>query len=328
VILYIASQRLFYVFFYKKENDLVQNFYIKKLFIMKKITLSILAIILSVSVTTYAQDGKKKAEDKSPWNVGGDISLTFLASEFSDSWSGKDGGEDNLTVGALANLFAKYKKDNLSWENNLLAQYTTQRTSVNPDFIKTLDKLELVSFAGYKASENWSYSGVLSIKTQWSPTYLNSVSSGQRDSLITNFFAPGEILIGPGMKYTKGDKKSRSQLTLNVSPATAKFIVIGSQQVADASYGGENSVFEFGASVLGTYRTNITKNLTYASNIELFSNYLKDPQFVDVKWSNIISANILKIITVNFSYDLRYDNDISEEVRTAATFGVGLGYKF
>lgn len=295
---------------------------------MKKITLSVLVILFAVSIASYAQDGAKKEADKSPWNIGGDVSLTFLASEFSDSWSGKDGGEDNLTVGALANIFAKYKKENLSWENNLLAQYTTQRTSVNPDFVKTLDKLELVSFAGYKANKHWYYSGVLSIKTQFSPTYINSTSSGLRDSLITNFFAPGEILIGPGMKYGKGDKKSRSQLTLNISPATAKFLVIGSQQVADASYNGESTIFEFGASVLGTYRTKITKNLTYASNIELFSNYLKDPQFVDVKWSNIISANILKVITINFSYDLRYDNDVSEKVRTAGTFGVGLGYKF
>lgn len=295
---------------------------------MKKITLSILVIILSVSITTYAQDADKKEEDKSPWNVGGDVSLTFMASQFSDTWSAKDGGEDNLTVGALANIFAKYKKDNLSWENNLLAQYTTQRTSINPDFVKTLDKLELVSFAGYKSSEYWAYSGVLSIKTQWSPTYINSISSGQRDSLITNFFAPGEILIGPGMKYAKGDKKSRSQITVNLSPATAKFLVIGSQQVADASYNGEQRIFEFGASLLGTYRTKITENLTYASNIELFSNYLEEPQFVDVKWSNIISANILKVITINFSYDIRYDNDISKEVRTAGTFGVGLGYKF
>jgi hypothetical protein len=130
------------------------------------------------------------------------------------------------------------------------------------------------------------------------------------------------------MKYSKGDKKSKMQIAMNISPATAKFILINDQQVSDASYGGDNFQMEFGASVLGTVRYNIKENLTYQTNIELFSNYLKDPQFVDVKWSNIISTNILKIVTVNFTYDVRYDKDLSDKVRTASTLGVGLGYKF
>jgi len=289
---------------------------------MRKITITLLSLLFIVNLN--AQD-KKEVE---PWNVGGDASITFLASGFSDAWSAKDGGEDNLTVGALANFFAKYKKGKISWDNNFLAQYTTQRNSVNPDFIKTLDKLELLSFAGYSAGKNWYYSNLFSMKTQWTPTYINSLISGNRDSVITTFFAPGEILVGPGMKYGHGDKKSKSQLTVNISPATAKFLIIGSQQIADANYSGETAIFEFGASVLGTYRVKLLDNVTYASNFELFSNYLKNPQFVDVKWANIISTNILKVITINASFDLRYDKDISDDVRMAGTFGVGLGYKF
>ena len=292
---------------------------------MRKITFSLCAMLLLVNYSLIAQEDAKKEDF---WNVGGDASVTFLASSFSGSWSAKDGGESSITVGALANFFAKYKKDNITWDNNLLAQYTSQRTAVNPDFVKTLDKLELLSFAGYTAKKDWSYSGAFSLKTQWTPTYVQSQATGLRDSVITTFFAPGEILIGPGMKYSHGDKTSKSQITMNISPATAKFIVVGSQQVADATYGGNKAKFEFGASVLGTYRTKLTETLTYASNIELFSNYLKDPQFVDVKWSNIVSTNIMKVVTINLSFDLRYDNDISPEARTASTFGVGLGYKF
>lgn len=290
------------------------------------LTLCLSTLFLMFSVFSYAQDDVKK--DEEPWKIGGDASLTFLSSSFSPEWSAKDGGESNLTVGALINAFAKYKKDKISWDNNLLAQYTSQRTSVNPDFVKTLDKLELLSLAGLQAKDHWYYSMALSVKTQWTPTEINGLISGQRDSVISSFFAPGEILVGLGMKYSKGDKKSKIQIAMNISPATAKFIIVQDQQVADANYAGDNFQLEFGASVLGTVRYNIQKNITYQTNIELFSNYLKDPQFVDVKWSNIISTNILKIITVNFTYDLRYDKDLSDKVRTATTMGVGLGYKF
>lgn len=295
-------------------------------------TLTLLLLLCLSANAGFAQDTPASpTEDpkkESPWNVGGDASITFLASGFSDAWTATDGGQDNITIGALANFFAKYAKDNITWDNTLLAQYTTQRTEGSPDFIKTLDKLEVLSFVGYKASKQLSYSGAFSLKTQWTPTYTQSKTTGLRDSIITSFFAPGEILIGPGMKYTQGTKTSKAQTTINVSPATAKFIVIRDPQVADASYDGQSAQFEFGASILGTYRVKIAQNLTYATNVEVFANYLQTPLYVDVKWANVISTNIFKIVTVNLSYDLRYDQDISPQVRMATTFGVGLGYKF
>lgn len=314
-------------------SDLRQTGLIIINIIMKQSLVRILGIILTVVLSinanmAQAQDSGDAKKEESPWKVGGDVSVTFLSSAFSDAWSAKDGGVNNLTIGGLANIYAKYKLGKVSWDNNFLAQYTTQRTDANPDFIKTLDKLELLSFAGYEATKNWYYSGALSVKTQWTPTYTTSSITGQRDSLLTTFFAPGEILVGPGMKYNFGDKKTKSQLTMNISPATAKFIIVGSQAVADASYGGETSQFEFGAALLATYRVAILENLTYASNLELFSNYLNEPQYVDIKWANIVSTNILKIVTVNLSFDLRYDKDLIDQVRTAYTFGVGLGYKF
>lgn len=289
-------------------------------------TFCLSALFVMFSVCSYAQDATKK-KDEGPWKTGGDASLTFLSSSFSSEWTAKDGGQNNVTVGALVNAFAKYKKDKITWENNLLTQYTSQKTAVNPDFVKTLDKLELLSLAGLEAREYWYYSMALSVKTQWTPTKINSFS-GQRDSVISSFFSPGQILIGPGMKYTRGKKEDKFQISMNISPATAKFIIVNDQQVADANYNGDNFQLEFGASILGTARVNLRENVTYQTNVELFSNYLKDPQFIDVKWSNIISTNILKIITVNFTYDLRFDKDISDSVRSATTLGVGLGYKF
>ena len=78
---------------------------------MKKLlTLCLSTLCLMFSTFSYAQDAAK--EEKGPWTTGGDASLTFLSSSFSSEWSAKDGGENNLTVGALVNGFAKYKKDN------------------------------------------------------------------------------------------------------------------------------------------------------------------------------------------------------------------------
>ena len=51
-------------------------------------------------------------------------------------------------------------------------------------------------------------------------------------------------------------------------------------------------------------------NVSLASNLDLFSNYLKDPQFVDVNWEVLILMKINKFLTASFNTQLIYDHDI------------------
>ena len=318
-----------------------------------KLKLTILGLFLAfTSQTLMAQ------EDTTYWNLGGDASLTFFQSSFTNWTDG--GGDPTTTIGALANVFAKYKKARTTWDNIGLIQYQIQKVGSATDFSKAVDRLELLSVAGYNVSADnnsaWSYSFLASLKTQITAT------EDADGVLQSNFFAPAEILLAPGMKYSKGDKKSKSNLLVNLSPATAKFIIVNDQTLADlGTFTGEPATFdgttkltdgamvrtEFGASLIGTYRLNVIETddikLTWQTNLELFSNYLEDPQNIDVKWTNIVSANLFKYFTVSLATDLRYDDNVAVPVdrdgdgefegtgprtRFAQTFGVGVGYKF
>lgn len=318
-----------------------------------KLKLTIVGLFLVFSFKTITAQ-----EDTTYWDLGGDVSLTFFQSSFSNWTDG--GGEATTTIGALGNLFAKYKKDRTSWDNIGLLQYQIQKVGKDSDFLKAVDRLELLSVAGYNVSaantSNWNYSFLASLKTQMTNTETDSV-------LQSTFFAPAEILLAPGMKYSIGDKKTKYNLLINVSPATAKFIIVGDQGLADlGTFTGEPATFdilgnkltdgatvrtEFGASLVGNYRLNVleTENikLTWQTNLELFSNYLEDPQNIDVKWTNLISANLFKYFTVSLATDLRYDDNVAVPVdrnndgvndgtgartRFAQTFGIGIGYKF
>lgn len=82
------------------------------------------------------------------------------------------------------------------------------------------------------------------------------------------------------------------------------------------------------------------KNLTLLSKLDLFSNYLKNPQNVDVNWENLIGMKVNKFITVSLNTQLLYDADIKIDyngntieddkarVQFKEIFGFGFMYKF
>jgi hypothetical protein len=114
-----------------------------------------------------------------------------------------------------------------------------------------------------------------------------------------------------------------------ISPATAKFTIVNDQDLADAgAFGLEpakyDSVggiwmmvehanlykYEFGGYLKFTFKKEILKNVTYETKLELFSNYLKDPQNIDVIWDNIINMKVNSFINASITTNMIYDHDI------------------
>jgi hypothetical protein len=205
-------------------------------------------------------------------------------------------------------------------------QYQLQKVGMNTDFLKSVDRLELLSIAAYQIQEdndNLNYSALFSLKTQMTKSMVNK-------ELKSTFFAPAEILLAPGIKYTHGNKKTRANLLINISPATAKFMFVNNQDLADAgTFTGQAATYdtsgakltdgsrlrsEFGASLISNYRLNVVESdnvkVTWQTNLELFSNYLENPQYIDVKWTNLVATNLFKYFTITLSTDLRYDYDV------------------
>ncbi len=320
--------------------------------------LKITNLVMLLALTCQMAQAQETAT-ASPWKIGGDAGMTFYQSSFSNWTDG--GGDPTTSIGFLGNVFAKYSNGRTSWENIGLMQYQLQKVGKDAEFLKSVDRFEILSVAGYKMAKenkNWDYSFLFSLKTQMTPTYVENV-------LKSNLFAPAEIMVAPGMKFIQGDKTTKSNLLVNFSPATSKFTVVGNQTLADlGTFTGQPATYdtsgnkltdgtrlksEFGASLITNYRIGLVSTddvkVTWQTNLELFTNYLDNPQNVDVKWSNLIATNFLKYFTVTFSTDLRYDYDVRipsdvdnngtitddefiRAVRFAQTFGVGIGYKF
>src|SRR5215831_11493165 len=145
---------------------------------------SILSLIFLLSCyTTFCQDTtmeRLKAEasksiTKNPndtipqiWKTGGVISLNLAQGSLSN-WAA--GGENfSLSVNSLVSLYAYYKKDKHSWDN----QFTWNLGYVKTTSLGTRkndDRVEYLSKYGYALNPKLNLSGLFNIRTQFFKGY-------------------------------------------------------------------------------------------------------------------------------------------------------------
>ncbi|MBE0663829.1 MAG: DUF3078 domain-containing protein [Bacteroidales bacterium] len=303
---------------------------------MKK-PLFILVIALFTASFNYAQvtDAEaalKNVKEELPdgWQKGGLFSVGFNQVSLTN-WAA--GGQNSLSGNSLFNLFADYKKESLIWNTSLDLGYGLMKQGKD-QVIKTDDKIDLLSKVGLKATEHWFYAGLLNFKTQMTPGY-----NYPNDSvIISKFLAPGYLLGALGMDYVPNEN-----FTMFLAPLTGKITFVNDQALADlGSFGvdpGKKSRTEFGGYIRALYKRDITENITFQTKADFFSNYLDEPQNIDVNWETLLLVKAGRFITISFATHLIYDADILFNVNEDGTggeskvqfkqlLGVGLSYKF
>lgn len=307
----------------------------------------VLCLFFSLGLSLFAQvtegeDKLRKKKDDAPdgWKKGGIVTLN-LAQTSLTNWAA--GGQNSLAINGLLSGFANYKKGQTAWDNSIDIGYGLLKQGVNADFIKTDDKFDFLSKYGQQAYKSLYYAALLNFKTQM--TIGKDYANGE--AKISNLLAPAYLLGAFGMDY-----KPNAYFSAFVAPITGKFTIVQDQELADAgAFGvepGENLKSEMGGYIRVIYNRNdfkneILKNVALTSKIDLFSNYLKDPQNIDISWENQIALKVNKYISVTLNTHLIYDNDILIPIDTnddgiadkngprtqfKEILGVGFSYKF
>lgn len=299
---------------------------------MKK--LPVFLLILTSTVSIYGQEAVDTL-----WRFGGVTSLNFSQMTLSN-WAA--GGENSVTANGLLNLTANYKSadENVSWANELYMGYGILRQGDDPAR-KSNDKIDLASKFGYKASEKWDYSGLLSFRTQFTEGYDNPGDRENR-TVISNFLAPGYLNLSFGMDY-----KPSANFTMLIAPITGKMTLVMDDALAqNGAFGveaGENIRSEFGGYIKIAYSKEIMKNIKLNTKIDLFSNYLENPQYVDINFDMLLNFKVNEYISASliaqaiYDYDIKFDILGSDNLPTGETeprvqfkelFGIGLTYSF
>lgn len=312
---------------------------------MKK-NIVFLAIIVAYSSNAQIIDTTKA------WTKGGIGAINFSQSSFTN-WAA--GGENAFSGTALLNVFANYKKGKNAWDNTLdLAYGLVQSGHSAPR--KNEDKIDFSSKYGRKTtSEYWYYTALVNFKTQFDEGYNYPDDS----TVISHFMAPAYVIAALGMDYKTKD----NTFSALIAPLTSKTTIVNNQRLADAgAFGvdkagydsvagvyvlvkhGEMIRSEFGGYIKIAFKKDIVKNVNFSTKLELFSNYLDNPQHIDVNWEVLIGMKVNKFLSASISTQMIYDHDIPvpvmrEEngIKTAGTgprlqfkevFAIGISYKF
>jgi hypothetical protein len=236
--------------------------------------------------------------------------------------------------------------DKSVWVNSLDIGYGLLKQG-STGYRKTDDKFDFLSKYGYEAFKNFYFAALLNFKTQMTPGYKYTDTGREK---ISDLFAPAYLLAALGLDY-----KPTDHFSAFIAPLTGKITFVNNKMLSDAgAFGvkpGQKTLSEFGGYLRAIYtrndfKTEFLKNVTFTTKIDLFSNYIKNPQNIVVNWETLLAFKVNKFISANINTQLVYDDKIlipidrngngiiepREGVRSKIQFkeilGIGLSYNF
>lgn len=302
---------------------------------MKNLLLS--ACLLFGLTASMAQDNEKtglanskKANErvidttKLGWKRSGNFTFLLNQSAFNNDWLG--GGTSSMAGNVSLNYDLNYTSNSTIWDNKLIVAYGLTKIK-EQDLTKTDDRFEITSLYGKQIRESrWYYSAFVNFRTQ-----MDSGFDPVTKEKISHFFSPAYLQAGPGLLWKKSDN-----LKVNIAPATSRLIFVHSHFTEGlpegTSYFGvepdQNTRFEFGAAVNAYYKFTVMTNVSMENILNLYSNYLDDPQNVDMDYQMNMVMKINKYLSANIAFQAIYDDNATGAFQIRQVFGLGFNYGF
>lgn len=263
------------------------------------------------------------------WKKGGFFNLNLSQGSLNNWAAGGD--KFSLSLNTILSVYAFYKKEKHSWDNTL---------DVNFGFLKTTslgsrkndDRFDLLSKYGYAIADKWNLSALFNFRTQLANGYTYTDNSRTFSSA---FLSPAYVLFSLGFDY-----RVTKNFSVFMSPATIKWTLVKNDSLsAKGLYGvkpGEKVYTAFGAFVSAQYLKDINKSISYKGRLDLFSNYKRNPQKINVFMTNLFSVKLSKVLSATWNVDLIYDPNIrlfganrnSAAWQIKSLIGLGLLVKF
>jgi hypothetical protein len=284
-----------------------------------------LLLTILISATLHAQTDSIQTPEQD-WKRGGDAKLLFNQSAFSE-WA--SGGQNSISLSFHMDYDLSYKKNGWNWDTKFLGDFGLTKISGSKFVRKTNDRFDLQSFLGKNFSEQWSYSTVFGVKTQFARGYQYGENEDGNEirSLRTHFFSPVYVQLGVGLYW----KKSKN-LWVNIAPFTQRLTLVSRKFTMDLEEGkeyfgvrkGDNHRFELGASVNAFYKFSPMENMTLEQRLGLYSDYLDKAKNVDMDYQVAAELKVNDHVSTNIIFQLVYDDNAVQRLQVREVFGVGV----
>jgi len=251
------------------------------------------------------------------WKFGAESGINFTQGYLSN-WV--KGGESSVSALGDFTSFVNYTKNKTKWENNFRFKYGLMKTGEkglrkNDDLWEINTKFGQKAFGqlgrqiskkhGKESLKNWYYSFLVSLKSQIAAGY-----NYPNDSVIvSSFMSPGHLFFALGLDYKPGKTTS-----ILISPITSKLTIVrDTVNIDQTKYGldpDRKIKSEMGGYVKAKFLLNINDDISLDNKLTLFTNYLENPQNIDIDWEATLKMRINYYINANISTHLIYDDNI------------------
>jgi hypothetical protein len=256
------------------------------------------------------------------WKKGGAAIVNFNSLGLTN-WAA--GGVPSNALAAAVSLRANYKKDKITWENNLDLAYGLIQNIGEP-IRKNEDRIDLTSLVGRRINDKFNFSGRFNFLSQFAPgfDFSNTEIEDDKRPVISRFMAPAFLNLALGIDY-----RVNEHLSIFMSPASGKFTFVLDDSIAAENiyipsttdeqgiqYYNDNYRAELGFMLNFIYQKEfLDKKLNFRTNLNLFNN------ITDVNQSNRKNTDIISITEIKYKITeyigvrlfghLIYDNDIA-----------------
>ncbi len=257
-------------------------------------------------------------KDSTRWKTGAFLGLDVNQGTLTN-WAA--GGDNfSLSLRIKGNIYANYSDGRNSWDNNIDMSLGFLKTS-SQGIRKSDDKLEIYSKYSYRFSKRWFFSVLLNFRSQ----FANGYNYPDDSSVVSHFLAPGNVLGSVGISY-----EPNKHFSVLLSPVTSRFVIVNDQRLAnEGAFGVDKAIYvevddgyrylvragkqlsyELGAYMSLLYDQEILKNINWKTRLELYSNYLENPQNIDIHWNSLLTFKVNKFISASLTTELIYDDNI------------------
>lgn len=230
------------------------------------------------------------------------------------------GGESSISTALDITEYSDYDNKQLKLSSNNFIRLKFGYLKTGRDIPKkNLDLLEANLKLDHKAFGKFDFSAILLFKTQIANgrNYFKTGNDKDTSNVVSKFMNPAILTIGIGLDY-KPDKTT----SINFSPLSYKGTFVTDpayfnntyypDRIDQTQYGipkNKKSLNEPGISFMISNEFKPVETVTVINRLQLFTNYIHNPQNVDVDWEMIATAKLNWFTDVRFNTHLIFDDD-------------------
>jgi len=194
---------------------------------------------------------------------------------------------------------------NIQFDNNVEAKIGLN--TVSSDTLRNLnistDQLRAITKLGIRMHNDFYYSLAGEFTTQ----FLNNYRPNTMD-LRSSFLSPAKLFVGLGVDYKKSGKKNKYNLSVLLTPLTAKMSYLyDNVHLKVSDYGidpGKHLNCEWGSKLAATLYWKISEQMQLRSNFYYFTDFT----YIDTDWENTLDMNFNNYFATSVYFHLKLDD--------------------